>query len=340
MNHRIAVLRSFLLLLGALCLVVAAGCASTAPHPFDDRAEIDAFIAEMVQKYQFDERELKQVFARVQLRPAIIAAMERPAEAKPWYQYRPIFVNNARIREGVAFWDANSDALQRAQTIYGVPPEIIVAIIGVETRYGRYKGGFPVIDALSTLAFAYPPRSKFFRSELEQYLLMTREEHIDPLSMKGSYAGAMGQPQFIASSFRNYAVDFDGDGHRDLWNSATAAIGSVGNYFKQHGWLPGQPVATRAQVEGSGYQTLLAGGLKPQWSITELDQAGVTVDPPTPGEIRGALFALETEHGPEYWVGWQNFYAITRYNRSPLYAMAVYQLGEAILAAKHAQVLD
>lgn len=322
-------------LLAALVLGVAMpGCTVAKPRPLGDRPEVGKFIDKMVQKHRFTHQELEQIFSKARIRPSIVAAMSRPAESKPWYQYRPIFVTSTRIKGGVAFWNKNAKALERAKRTYGVAPRILVAILGVETRYGKQKGGYPVIDALSTLAFDYPPRSAFFKKELEQYLLMTREENIDPLKLVGSYAGAMGQPQFISSSFRAYAVDFDGDGHRDLWNNSTDAIGSVANYFKKHGWRPDEPIASRAHVQGDQYKKLLDAGLKPSYTPAELRQAGVSFKGEPGPDAKGALIQLQTEYGHQYWIGWQNFYVITRYNHSALYAMAVYQLAEHIREAR------
>lgn len=300
-----------------------------------DSPELPGFIAEMVSKHQFDADQLATLFDQAELRPSIIAAITRPAEGKPWYQYRPIFVTEARIEGGLEFWAAHENDLLRAQQTYGVPAEIIVAIIGVETRYGGNTGSYPVLDALATLAFDYPARASFFRGELENYLLLTREENIDPLSLKGSYAGAMGFPQFIPSSYREYAVDFDGDGRRDLVNNVTDAIGSVANYFSAHGWQPGQVVAVPVQVDANtDYSELLNGGLKPQFSLQELKQKNVSITAELPDTELAALLEFEDESGVEYWVGLQNFYVITRYNHSPLYAMAVYQLSQE-LRAKH-----
>ncbi len=315
---------------GALSAVLASSAAAAG---FSD-GEIDGFIQQMVDKHQFDADALHRLFADAKLRQDIIEAISRPAEAKPWYDYRPIFVTRSRVQGGVRFWQEHAAELQKAEQVYGVPAPIIVAILGVETRYGKHAGRYRVLDSLSTLAFAYPPRSRFFRSELEQYLLMTREEQVDPASLLGSYAGAMGQPQFISSSFRAYAVDFDGDGKRDLWNDAGDAIGSVANYFKRHGWRAGEPVAQPARITGAVPQKLLDAGIKPQFSLAELTRHGVQLKGDPPKGVDGALFALETRDGPEYWVGWNNFYVITRYNHSPLYAMAVYQLSEAIRQAR------
>lgn len=297
---------------------------------FENIPAIDSFIKDMVKKHRFKAHELHSLFEEARLHQSILDAIARPAESKPWHEYRPIFVNSTRVNGGVRFWDKNDVTLEKAQQTYGVPPEIIVAIIGVETRYGRHTGRYPVLDALATLAFAYPPRSQFFRSELEQYLLMTREERLDPLEQRGSYAGAMGMPQFISSSFRRYAVDFDGDGERNLWSNTKDAIGSVGNYFKKHHWQPGQPIASRVEVRGKRYAALLNNGLKPRWSLKELKQHGVILPKGLPADIKGALIKLDTEDGPEFWVGWKNFYVISRYNHSALYSMAVYQLSERI----------
>lgn len=319
-----------------LQITLLLGCAvSVVPAVAEDsisRPELRQFIQEMAAKYDFDSKALDSLFAQAQPQPAIITAISSPAEAKPWYQYRPIFVNSARIEGGAAFWQEHKEVLEQAERIYGVPPEIIVAIIGVETRYGKNTGSFRVLDALATLAFDYPARGTFFRKELEQYLLLTREEGLDPLGLKGSYAGAMGKPQFIPSSYRHYAVDFDGDGRRDLWNNNADVIGSVANYFKTHGWKPQQPVIAPARIKGDQYKPLLKKNVKPQMLVREFAQHGVSIDGGLPPDHPGMLIELETEQGPEYWVGLDNFYVITRYNRSPLYAMAVYQLSREILA--------
>ena len=200
------------------------------PHSFDNMQPINQFIREMVQKHTFKQTELEELFQKVKLQPSILKAIARPAEGKPWYDYRPIFVTKSRIKGGIEFWEQHKTALEQANTVYGVPKEIIASIIGVETRYGRHTGRYRIMDSLSTLAFAYPPRSKFFKSELEHYLLMTREERLDPLALNGSYAGAMGMPQFISSSFRHYAVDFDKSGQRNLWESPTDANKSFGSW--------------------------------------------------------------------------------------------------------------
>jgi membrane-bound lytic murein transglycosylase B len=331
------------LIVAALCLLPLALAAQPETPPekmllneqaTTERKEVRTFIDDMVHKHDFDRAELNQLFSKVALRPKIIDAITRPAEAKPWHKYRPIFVTETRIKEGVDFWHKHEAELARAEQVYGVPPEIIVAILGVETRYGRHKGRYRVMDSLSTLAFNYPKRSKFFRSELEQYLLLTREEKLDPLTINGSYAGAMGKPQFISSSYRHYAVDFDGDGRRDLWNNTADAIGSIANYFRRHKWQPGGKIVSPAIVGSNHIQVLVKQGIKPHSTVAELRQRGVTAKTKLDMEALGALIELETLAGREYWLGLNNFYVITRYNHSQLYAMAVYQLGQEILKRK------
>ena len=301
---------------------------------FAKNEDVNTFIKEISKKHGFNQDKLKKLFAKVQFKQQIIDAITRPAESKPWYEYRPIFLTKTRISEGVEFWNKNRKELERAQKEFGVPPEIIVAIIGVETRYGRHKGVHRVMDSLSTLAFGYPERSKFFRSELEQYLLLAREEKLDPLSIKGSYAGAMGKAQFISSSYRNFAVDFDGDGKRDLWNNTSDAIGSVANYFKLHKWQPGGMITTPAIVGSNHIKVLVEKGIKPHSTVADLRKRGVTPKTKVDPDELGALIELQNVNGREYWLGLHNFYVITRYNHSPLYAMAVYQLGQAILNDK------
>jgi membrane-bound lytic murein transglycosylase B len=304
--------------------------------------EVANFIGGMVKNHGFVRADLETLFADVQIRDDILTAMARPAETKPWSQYRPIFVTDDRIRIGTEFWGQNMASLQAAQREYGVPPQYVVGIVGVETRYGRHAGQHRVMDALATLAFQYPPRSTFFREQLEHYLLMTREEKIAPFSLTGSYAGAMGQPQFMPSSFRKFAVDFDGDGHRNLWSNQTDVIGSVANYFHAHGWRGGAPVVHRAQVKGADtdYDALTVRTLDPNTTFATLSAKGVSVEVSIPPGEKVALLRLEGENGLEYWVARHNFFVITRYNRSAHYAMAVHQLGESIAALGPKMPLD
>jgi membrane-bound lytic murein transglycosylase B len=309
-------------------LSVSSGCVGAEGL---NRTTVDPFIDELVGRHGFDQGALRSLFDKVERLPSVLAAISRPAESKPWYQYRPIFVTPSRAQAGAALWRKHSQLLAQVEKRYEVPAEVILAIIGVETFYGRQSGNYRVLDALATLAFHYPPRALFFRSELEHLLLLSREQHLDPRAIQGSYAGAMGLPQFIPSSYRRYAVDFDGDRLTDLWHNPGDAMASVANYLKIHGWETGRPVAIRTQIGGWGYAQFLDGKLEPKIELTRLKQAGITPVTEIQGNPLVALIALETETGGyEYWLGLKNFYVITRYNRSPLYAMAVYQLAQAI----------
>lgn len=299
------------------------------PSNFD--SQILGFVKDMSEKHDYTYSELKEIMLQANYQRKIIDAISRPAETLPWYKYRAIFLTSERAREGTEFWHANADLLRLAEEMYGVPPEIIVAIIGVETRYGRHDGGYLVLDALSTLAFGYPKRSSFFRKELEEFLLLIREEEINPLTVKGSYAGAMGKPQFIPSSYRTYAVDFDEDGKRDLMNNNSDVIGSVAAYFKRHGWVKGKPITTRAKGVNKRHKHFIKAGMKPGIRIDQLRQSGLEFDLSLPADAISSLIHLEGDADDEYWLGLENFYTITRYNHSNLYAMAVYQLSREIL---------
>lgn len=299
-------------------------------HPFTARPEVQALIQDLVSHQGFDSEELTQLFAKVKRQNKVLEAISRPAETKPWYEYRAIFLTPERITRGIQFWNDNEAVIQRAVERYGVSAEIIVAIIGVESLYGRRMGNFPVFDTLATLGFDYPPRARFFRNELKQWLILARDESLDVFAPKGSYAGAMGQGQFIPSSYRHYAVDFDNDGKRDLWTSNADAIASVANYFQRHGWQSGAVVALPVKTQGTAYRKLLGRGMKPNIQADLLAAHGIT---PTQDQLvndQSAFFEFEAENGQEHWLGFNNFYVITRYNRSPLYAMAVYQLSQEI----------
>ncbi len=295
-----------------------------------DQQQVGDFIQYMVSKHRFDAADLQATFSAARGHERILEAISRPAESKPWFEYRPIFITQQRIEGGVEFWNSNASTLDSAARHYGIPPEIIVAIIGVETFYGRRTGTYPVLEAVATLAFHFPKRADFFRSELEQFLLLVREEQVDPLSLTGSYAGAMGMPQFISSSYRRYAVDFNNDGKRDIWSDVEDTVGSVANYLAEHGWRRNEPVALNAHVQSSEIEQLVSLGLKPQRSLTELGQSGVTTDAVIDTGVQASVIALQKANSVEYWLGLQNFYVITRYNHSALYAMAVYQLAEEI----------
>lgn len=309
--------------------VLTASMAAVAATDLDPVAK-DRFIAEMVQRHGFSDAALRSLFARVRLSNTVLEAIARPAEGKPWFQYRSIFLTSSRIQSGIDFWLENRSILNRASARFGVAPEIIVAIIGVETFYGRRSGDYRVADALSTLAFNYPPRAPFFRSELENFLLFSREQGFDPLNLKGSYAGAMGVPQFMPSSYRRYAVDFSGDGRIDIWNNTADVIASVANYLTENGWERGGAVATRATVQGNDYTRLLAKTSEPTLRFDQLAAAGVRTSAPLAGNPLSALLSLQAEVGDEVWVTLKNFSVIRKYNRSALYAMAVHQLAESV----------
>lgn len=327
----------------ALILIVSAELLRMMPGagaaPFSERPEVREFVAEMAGKHGFDVDVLGNLFARITPRPSVTKTMTGQIAKPPsWIRYRSNFVNPGRISHGVTFWNDNAAALARARREYGVPEEVIVAIIGVETRYGSYPLPYPVLDTLATLAFDYPRRAEFFRTELEQYLLLMREEGRDPLSVRGSFAGAMGIPQFMPSSYRTHAVDFDGDGQRNLWSNTTDAIGSVANYLKAYGWESDKPVATRAYLQPDAPSDLLTGTLRPEHSVEQLQKWGVKPAEPLTSATQAALLAVDVDDGREYWLGLNNFYVITRYNRSLFYAMAVYQLSDEIRQARMASI--
>ncbi len=291
---------------------------------------------ELVAEEGFDRGDLEKIFASAERKDKILEAISRPAEkTKPWYEYRQIFLTDKRENEGVEFYAEHRETLARAEAETGVPAEIIVAIIGVETFYGRITGSYRVIDALSTLAFDYPKRSPFFTSELKHYLILTRDQGIDPLEPKGSYAGAMGYGQFMPSSYRSYAVDFDGDGLADIWNNPVDAIGSVANYFKAHGWRPGDQVVSAATAgDGLGEQWFVSTrkDLIPTRTVADYAAAGIRPEEKLDPEADAIAMKFQLEEGYEYWLGLHNFYVITRYNLSAMYAMSVYQLSQRIAA--------
>lgn len=316
-----------------LSLFTIAGLANA--EGYNDYPSVQSFKKELIEQHGFAQEQLSTLFDSAKKQQAILDLIAKPAEkAKPWKDYRPIFMTEQRVKEGITFWENNQEALEKAEQIYGVPAQIIVAIIGVETFYGRNMGSWPVLDALTTLSFDYPPRSEFFTKQLKEFLLMTREEQLDPLSLKGSYAGAMGMAQFMPGSFRAYAVDFDDDGHIDIWGNPTDAIGSVANYFKKHGWKTGQPVAVQAKVTGNKADTVLSRGLVLDQTAAKLKQANWSIPMNLPENTPLLAFKLEGASGNEYWAGLNNFEVITRYNRSVMYSLAVYQLSQQLLTAK------
>ena len=285
----------------------------------------------MEKQHGFEREYLTSLFKQVKVQTKVLDAIRTPAERKKkWFEYRPIFLTEARIKGGVNYWQQHQQVLQEVEQEFGVPAEIIVAIIGVETYYGRLTGRHPVLDSLVTLGFDYPRRSKFFLSELEHFLLLCREEGFDPSALQGSYAGAMGRGQFISSSYRRYAIDYNQDGKRDLWGSDEDAIGSVANYFKEHGWKTNHVVTSSAQFNGNHKKVDRSNTLKPSFTYRELNAQGFVADMPVGMQEKLSLFVLDGKSGPEYWLGHHNFYVITRYNHSEMYAMAVFQLSQEI----------
>lgn len=315
-----------------IIVFVALFCSPAMAHSkLAEQSEVKTFIHHMVKKYHFNQTELVTTLNAVKIRKSAISKIKAPAEQKPWYTYRTFFVTESRVHQGVEFWLKYHDALTRAEKTYGVPASIIVATIGVETKYGKNTGNYRVIDALATLAFNHSPRSKYFRNELEELFLLARDQHVDPLKIKGSYAGAIGQPQFMPSSYRYYAVDFSGDGRIDLSHNEVDIIGSIANYYKKHGWLLDQPVAIPTALRNSSY---FSGQTLPPLSQLDLVRLGVAANQKLPPGQKVKLVELQDYFGKEYWLAFHNFDVIKRYNPSNLYAMAVYQLSHYIDNAK------
>jgi membrane-bound lytic murein transglycosylase B len=301
----------------------------TASSDYAGRPEVQEFVRELAEEGDFDERELLSIFKHAEYKQSIIDAISRPAEKTlTWAEYQDIFLTDRRTSSGVAFMLENREALEEAYRVYGVPPVIVTAIIGVETMYGRITGGYRVLDALATLSFDYPPRSRFFKGELKQLILLAREEKQMITDLKGSYAGAMGLGQFIPSSYRHYAVDFDGDGFRDIWNNPTDAIGSVANYLIEHGWQRDADITFA--VDGARVpEDVFNVSLKPSKSISELESLGMKAElGMLDKDQQVSPMRFSGKMGDEFWIGLKNFYVITRYNHSKLYAMAVFQLSE------------
>ena len=296
-----------------------------------DRPDVAAFIKQMTKDHDYDREDLRDILGQAQIKRSIIDLISKPAEKTlSWAEYRRIFMTRERIKAGARFWEQNRAELESVSEDTGVPVEIIVGIIGVETYFGRITGGHRVLDALATLAFSYPPRSAFFRRELEQFLLLVREEDMQATDAFGSYAGAMGRPQFMPSSYRAYAVDSTGDGKRDIWNDWTDVAGSIANYFLEHGWRPGEEVVAQATISHGWQGPYPKNTLKPEETVASLSQKGVMFSTDLPADSASQLLTLEGRHGNEHWVGFNNFFVITRYNRSVMYALAVHQLGQEI----------
>lgn len=315
-----------LLLAGLVLTVVLCDPAAAIDNK---RAEVREFIDEMHRDHDFERKALEKLLSQAETKQSILDAISRPAErVVPWHEYRLQFLNPTRIQRGVQFWHAHQALL----TVLEDPglAETITGILGVETSYGKITGRYRVLDALATLAFDYAPRAEFFRKELQQFLILSREEVVDPRAALGSYAGAMGAPQFIPSSYRNFAVDADGDGHRDLWRSWDDVVGSVANYLRQHGWRAGEPVLAEAALENSDLTRFDTSTIALNESVQSLRAKGVQFETTLPDEAPAMLIVAQGKEGPLYRVGFNNFYAITRYNRSTMYAMAVHELGVAV----------
>ncbi|TVP91640.1 MAG: lytic murein transglycosylase B [Pseudomonadaceae bacterium] len=323
--------------------MLAVSCALLAPLAVASDYGIEhpavlPFVQEMQSEHGFSADYVLQLLAGAERRQPILDAISRPAErVRPWHEYRAIFMTEQRLQQGLEFWDEYAEALERAEQEYGVEPEVIVAIIGVETFYGRHKGTHRVLDALTTLGFDYPPRADFFRRQLKAFMVLTREQRMDPTVLTGSYAGAMGYPQFIPSSYQVFAVDFDGDGKVDIWNNPVDAIGSVANYFKEHKWQHGEPVVVAAEVTGERYAQgiTLNDGLQARLTVAELRDLGWQPVSELPDDQRVMTFEFDAGDHKQYWIGLDNLYAITRYNHSVMYAMVVHQLAQQLREARN-----
>lgn len=325
--HMLHFTNRFLLL--ALLTLSSASCGA------QDHPGAEEFARKAAEEHQLDEAEVLALLQDARFKQSIVDAISRPAESKPWYLYRPIFLTPERIEGGIAFWREHAGRIAAAAEKYQVDPAYIVAIIGVETYYGRITGSYRVLDALATLAFHYPDtgndRSAFFSSELMNFILLGQEEEVPIQEVTGSYAGAMGLGQFMPSSYREYAVDLDGDGRRDLWSSLDDVIGSVANYLHVHGWKYGEPVVAPLAVRVDADESLVAKrDFKPAHTVAALREAGYTPAEEIAGDAEGVVVRLDEEGAQSYWLAFDNFYVITRYNRSPLYAMAVHELSEEI----------
>jgi len=327
-----------LLLAVVTAILVSVSCARAVENVATVYVDVDdpdvaAFVDEMVQQHEFDREALRTLLGKAEIKQSIVEKISTPAERTlTWAEYRKIFITKERIKAGVTFWRENRDMLERIRKETGVSIEMIVGIIGVETYYGRITGKDRVLDALATLAFEYPRRASFFRNELVQFLILTREEDLDATEPLGSYAGAMGRPQFMPSSFRAYAVDATGDGKRDIWNDWADVSGSVANYFLKHGWRSGEEVTAQATLSPrwSGAVPEPKNVLKATATVEKLSKKGVVFATELCADSKAELLSYEGVDGLEHWVGFHNFFVITKYNRSAMYALAAHQLGQNI----------
>ena len=325
-----------LLLIAALAAAAGASQGATPPGFDLKRPDIVAFMNEVVSRDGLSRKQVRTLLKAAQPQPKIIEAMNRPIEkVSPWWEYRERFLTPERIDDGVQFWNEHKESLERIAAQYQVTPEYIVGILGVETLYGRNLGRYRVLDALATLAFDYPARRAFFRSELEQFLILTKENRLDPLTLVGSYAGAMGAPQFMPSSYRRYAVDANGDSQRDLWADWDDVIASVANYLREHGWTPDGPVLAETTLEPDPSFQIEPRNLELNETVASLGAHGVKVNLDVPPDTPAVLLSAEQRDGPSYRVGFHNFYVITRYNASARYVMAVHDLAQAIALRVH-----
>lgn len=300
---------------------------------------VQHFMNKMVKQHHFQKKALESLFLEAKVQNNIIDAMERPYEKQPWDVYKTFFLTDSRLQGGLAFWQKHRQSLARAEKQFGVPASMIVSILGVETLYGERQGKFRVLDALSTLAFHYPKRSAYFTEELEQFLLLSKEQGRSPLTYRGSYAGAMGQPQFMPSSYRRYATTFSGGRRVDLIQDTDAVIASVAHYFQRHGWKTGQEITQPAKIQGYGIRRIDTNLKNAEYSTSYLRRLGVY--PHTKAQVipsTAGVVALDTSKGPEYWIAYPNFYVITRYNSSPSYAMAVYLFAEQLRDTRLAHI--
>jgi membrane-bound lytic murein transglycosylase B len=331
-------LRSVLARISLLLFLIMMGWSSyaLAEEAFIERQDVKDFIELMVKKHNFNKEDLVKLFNQVKVRPQVISQMSKPLEKEPWRLYQMLFVNEWRIKHGVEFWDKYKEALDRAEKTFGVPASIIVATIGIETRYGQKTGEHRVMDALSNLAFTDGRRAGFFKKELTEFLLLTREQKLDPMSVMGSYAGAIGQPQFMPSSYRYYAINFSGTGTIDLMNDEVDVIGSIANYYKKHGWAINQPIAMQAAIIPNQYTYMMRNSPSNQTlKVADLSKYGIF--PKTKisqSQLPVKIIQLDNRYSKEVWLGFPNFDVIKRYNQSDLYAMAVYQLSYYINALR------
>ena len=301
--------------------------------------EVQAFIDDLVKTEQFNKKELEALLGQAKKSDRVLELISRPAEKRlEWKDYRKIFMTDKRVTLGVDFWLDHAKTLSLVEEKYGVPANVIVAIIGVETYYGRQTGGFKVLDALSTLSFDYPPRSKFFTKQLKEFFILAREQELEVSELTGSYAGAMGIPQFMPSSYRAYAVDYTKDGQSNIWQEEEDAIASVANYLKENGWKAGKPIASKAKVTGGKFEGVISSSTKPKSTIKQLEDAGWDPIAILPSAAKAAALTFEGDKGTEYWVGLNNFYVITTYNRSKLYALAVLQLAREVKSSYKASL--